>query len=145
MKHCPKCNLDLPETDFFKRGTRPGLQSTCKRCDADRIRQIRAKQQPTGYKLCSCGCGTTIRAYDKYGVPLRFVNGHHRKTSTINEVLQYIKGAGQRTRFEIEMCCHLGKKEAGKILEILSWSGEIYQLGRGDWAAKSPYHPRRIA
>jgi hypothetical protein len=80
-----------------------------------------------------------IPAINAKGQPRAFANYHHQHRSDISEVLRYIKKAKQRCRFEIEMCCHLGKKEAGRILKELSSTGDIYQLGRGDWAAREPY------
>lgn len=143
MKHCPRCDQDLPDSGFCKSSdSSDGLQGYCRKCFADYRREVfYPKEKSRGYKFCECGCGTVIRSRDKYGRRVRFIQ-NHRPTSDIAIVKNYIRLAVKRTRFEIEMCCHLGKKEAGTILARLQEAGEIYQMQRGEWYATRPYRER---
>jgi len=69
MKHCNKCNLDLPDSAFGKNGN--GTKSICKKCASLRVRegQILTKQYIQTLKTQCAKCG-----YNKNRYALEF---HH--------------------------------------------------------------------
>lgn len=64
MKKCSRCKRELPKTDFCKhKRSRDGLQSHCRRCHADymRERDFPVQEDPQRVKRCSV-CGTDYPA-----------------------------------------------------------------------------------
>lgn len=68
MKHCPKCGLDKPESEFHKNRSRAdGLQSSCKKCQKGNFRHARSKpgfaERSRGY-LLKCRHGITLDEFN---------------------------------------------------------------------------------
>lgn len=40
---------------------------------------------------CACGCGKTLKKYDKYGRPRRFIRNHHRNESIEDQFWKRVK------------------------------------------------------
>ena len=66
MKHCNKCNRDLPENRFGKNGN--GSRSICKDCQCERIKQGQRKTrdyiQSFKKECVRCGYNKCIEALD---------------------------------------------------------------------------------
>ena len=84
MKHCNRCNRDLPENKFGKNGD--GTHSICKECQCERIKQgqreTRDYIQSLKHRCSKCG-------YDKCVEALEF---HHINSQDKDSALsRYIK------------------------------------------------------
>ena len=72
-KHCCRCKLTKPITDFYKRRNRPGVTSYCKECQNTQS----VERQQTHKKLCIEYKGGKCQhcGYDKHPSAMQF---HHR-------------------------------------------------------------------
>lgn len=66
MKHCNRCNRDLPDNKFGKNGN--GSRSICKECQCERIKEGQRKTRDYIQSLkvgcCRCGYNKCIEALD---------------------------------------------------------------------------------
>ena len=84
MKHCNRCNRDLPIESFGKNGN--GTRSMCKECQVQRIQegQKATKEYIQSLKTKCCKCG-----YNRCKTALEF---HHRDPKEKdNTIAQYTK------------------------------------------------------
>lgn len=79
MKHCNKCNKNLPENEFGKNGN--GSRSICKKCQSERIKQGQRETRDyiRSLKVKCSKCG-----YDKCIEALEF---HHKNPQEKDETL----------------------------------------------------------
>ncbi len=127
MKHCPKCNRDLPESEFSKRSeAKDKLNYQCRQCD--RKRQLK-RHKKAGYKQCACGCGQYIKKVDQWSKSRDFIQGHNRKSES-SSVLYYIRRHKYTTLYDITMCCFMSARDAMRILDDLMDTNKIIKNGK---------------
>jgi hypothetical protein len=84
----------------------------------DKEREERWKNYPT--ITCACGCGGTIKMFDKRGRPVKYIWGHTRNGKKLSkEHIEKIKEANSKRIFrfeEIERLRQLAKDRIGKPL-----------------------------